>query len=133
MGTKLAKLTALSDTVQRAILEHLKQGNYIGTACQASGITYRGFRGWQKRWEEGDPAADRFALFFEAVPIAIAAGEAYALADLRRGAPGWQAQAWFLERRFPSRWAKKDQLIIKGKDVAKLSDEELESIAAGKG
>lgn len=133
MKTTLVRPTVLTPEVQKKVLKLLSQGNFVATACEASGLTYQTFRSWQRRWEDGDPGAQQFAQFFELVALAVPLGEAQALMTLRIGAPGWQAQAWFLERRFPKRWAKKDELIIKNQDVSKMTDEELQVIAKAKG
>lgn len=110
MGSSLEKLTALDLKTQQQIINLLSVGNYITVACKAAGITYRGFRHWQKRWEEGDPDAMRFDEFFQAVYQATALGESNALIRLQAGGPSWQAQAWFLERRFHQRWGRKDRV-----------------------
>lgn len=134
MGTEIQPLTALDERTQSAILGFLAEGNYLKVACEAAGITYRGFRHWQRRVEDGDPeATSRFGDFFAKVNQAVPIGEAVALANLRRGDPGWQAQAWFLERRFPKRWGKQDRPEVSPQVVTKMSDEELETIVEAKG
>lgn len=110
MGPPLALPTALTPDVQGKILDRLAEGNYLKVACAASGITYRSFWHWRRRWAGGDPVAvGRFDAFFRAVDQAVATGESNALAAVLRGKPGWQASALFLGRRFPERWGRKDR------------------------
>ena len=140
MRNQIEKPTVLTDEIQKKVLSLLAQGNYITTACEASGLNYRTCRHWQKRWEDGDEGSGRFAQFFEDVRRAVATGEAAALMRLMPGAPGWQAQAWFLERRFPQRWGKKDRAPEPpraSKPLSEMTQEELDEharkVGAGKG
>jgi transposase len=119
---KLVRPRALTPEVQKGIIEALARGNYITTACQASGISFEGFRHWRARWESGDPLAMEFDDFFASIEKAISVGEMTALDRLGHGAPGWQAQAWFLERRFPQRWGKKDRTPVPPKAPKPLSE-----------
>lgn len=108
--TTLARPEALTPQVQANIIELLKEGNYFDTACRASGISAHGVNQWRRRWEAGDPDASRYHDFFTALALnrGTAFAETTAMRKLKVGSPGWQAQAWFLERRFPKRWAKKE-------------------------
>ena len=133
MGTQLARPTVLTPQRQVKILEYIKAGNYIVTACEAAGITTQIFYHWRKRWELGDSNAQAFDDFFSAIKIAASIAEAESLKDLKKGEPGWQAKAWFLERRFPKRWGKQDRAETQMRDMSKASDEELANIAKGKG
>jgi hypothetical protein len=135
MANPLERPTVLTEEVQAKVLHLLGAGNFITTACEASGLNYWTYHHWRSRWEKQDPeddGANRFAAFFERVNEAIRIGEATALKTLKVGAPGWQAQAWFLERRFPKRWGKKVE-VVDARNVEKLTDEQLEDIAQGKG
>jgi hypothetical protein len=140
MKTTLAPLTTLDHEVQQNIITLLTKGNYLKTACIAAGITYSGFRHWQKRWEDGDPAAtERFGEFFSKIETAVRIGEAAALDRLMSGGPNWQAQAWFLERRFAPRWGKQDRSPVPPrpkKPIADMTPDELDeyerSLDAGK-
>lgn len=134
MKTKLQRPYVLTPETQATIVLSLAEGNYIKTACEGAGTTYDCFRHWQRRWEEDDPVAQEFADFFKAVKKAVAQGEENALRTVVAGDTGWQGSAWFLERRFPKRWCKKDHLTLKSEnvDVKTLTDAELEAIASGK-
>ena len=140
MGTQLQRPRALSREVQQRIITLLAEGNYLFVACEAAGLTYSGFRHWQRRWEDGDPVAQEFADFFESVKRAVAVGEVNALRELTAGDPGWQSRAWFLERRFPQRWGRKDRTPVQPKPpkpIDQMTPDELDayerSLDAGKG
>lgn len=134
MSNSLELPTVLTDEVQKRILQLLSEGNFLKVACKAAGTTYRTFRWWQKRWEEDDPAARRFHEFFAAAEVASAVGECAALRVVRAGELGWQGSSWFLERRHPARWAKKqpppNQTTI---NVETLTDEQLNDLTKGQG
>jgi transposase len=129
----LARPAALTPEVQKAIVEALCDGNYLKVACSAAGITYAGFAWWRKRYEDGDPDAQVFADFFDAVKRAIAVSETRAVRDVRAGVMNWQSRAWLLERRFPSRWGKKDRTPKVNVNVSTLTDEQLRDLTQGKG
>jgi len=124
--TALRRPYVLTPEVQGSIIEFLTHGNFLRTACEAAGTTYRCFRHWQRRWEGGNPDAQIFADFLHAIKKAVALGEINALRNVLAGGPGWQGSAWFLERRFPERWARKDIIVVKGvRDLSELTDDEL--------
>jgi transposase len=128
MKNALELPTALSPEVQQRIVALLAEGNYLSTACGAAGITYHTFRWWQRRWQEGDPDAQRFDEFFRVVDVASKAAESNALGRIRTGEPNWQANAWFLERRFPQRWGRQERqaLPVKPpKPLDQMTDDEL--------
>lgn len=134
MGTELDRPQALTLEVQALIVQALTEGNYLETACLASGITKHTFYYWKHLLEDGAEHAQVYTDFYDAVKSASAVSEQGALRDVRAGQPGWQGSAWFLERRFPKRWGKKDHLTVKSEnvDMTKLTDAELEAIASGK-
>src|SRR5687767_13454924 len=101
--------TALTAEVQAAILEAVRAGNYFSVACTGAGISRQAVDYWRRLWAEGDRRARRFADFFAALEKANAEAEVASLKTVRSGQLGWQGSAWFLERRFRSRWARKDQ------------------------
>lgn len=123
---------ALTKEVQEKILRYVTDGSYLNIACRAAGISYSAFAWWRKRCEEGDPDASWLADFFELIKDASAVAEVEAISHLRQGQPGWQANAWFLERRFRNRWAQAGKQDAGQRDVSKLSTEELEAIVKGK-
>jgi len=108
--------------------------NFFDTCCNFCGITtYAAYRWISKgeqaktRFEElGIPPAPRdepYVRFFEEVRKGEALAEMDALGDIRAAAKGdapkgalWTASAWWLERRFPTRYGRKDSLELKAED-----------------
>ncbi|MBV8611905.1 MAG: helix-turn-helix domain-containing protein [Singulisphaera sp.] len=119
----------MTPAVRARILELLEAGNFLQTACTAAGISRHTLNHWRRRWRADDPAASEYDEFFTALKAAIALGEVAALRQVLAGGAGWQSAAWFLARRHPHHWARKDMIIIKGvRDLGELSDEELEDL-----
>lgn len=96
----------LTEDKQQRILELLRGGNYLTTACNAAGLTSHAFDYWRRLYESGAEHAQKYADFFTAVNVALSQAESDSLALIRKGEPGWQGAAWFLGRRFPKRWSK---------------------------
>lgn len=133
---RIGRPFVLTPDVQRKILDYVAEGNFLTDSVLAAGISYHCFFHWQKRWRECDPEADKYDGFFESLKNAQALANVNALRNLREGGLGWQAQAWFLERRFHKQWGKKDTVYVKGGgskaggwDLGSLTDEELEDLA----
>ncbi len=123
---------ALTDEMQAVILDAIRAGMHLTPACDLAGISQDTIRYWRRLCESGAEHAQVYADFFGRIKRAPAVAEARALDAITRGEPGWQSRAWFLERRFPKRWAVRKE-PEPGRDVKQLSDEELNAIAEGKG
>jgi transposase len=131
MAFHLERPTVLTPEIQQEIVQALADGCYLSVACTAAGITVSGFNHWRLRWEQGDPDAQKFSDFFVAVKMASGVAERNALARLKQGPQNWQSLAWFLERRFPQRWGRKDREPVKSppppdKPLEEMTDEELD-------
>jgi len=93
----------LTPSIRARIVELLEAGNYPSTACTNAGVSETQFYDWMNRAVN---SIEPFATFAADVRVASAKAEHAALSTLRAMPLGWQAQAWFLERRFRERWAK---------------------------
>jgi transposase len=141
MGTSLERPAVLTPDIQREIVQRLVTGSYLSVACRAVGIHISTFNHWRLRWEKGDPDAQAYADFFAACARASSVAESNAVAAIYEGAGAWQGRAWFLERRFPQRWGKKDRAPLPPprprKPIAEMTAEELDvyerSLDAGRG
>jgi transposase len=136
---EIEKPVALTKEVQEHIVTSLLKGNYLNTACLSAGITRWTFYHWKNRFDNGDPDAQVYADFFNNIKRAECRGEELTLDRLSEGSPGWQAQAWKLERRWPQRWGKKDRTPVPPKatkDLKDMTPEEFDaykqSVATGK-
>ncbi len=74
-------------------------------AAQAVGVSPRTLLRWLTRGREPDSGI--YCLFLSAIQRAEAEGEVASVQHIRiAGAKDWRAAAWFLERKYPKRWAK---------------------------
>lgn len=101
--------TSLTPDVQHAICVSLRAGNYRETAAQAAGVHRNTIRNWLQRGEAGE---EPFAEFLCAVEKAEAIAERRLLKLIRKRFDGWQACAWIMERRWPSRWSGRVRVTV---------------------
>lgn len=100
--------TKLTPEVQASIVRYLRAGNYCDTAAGCSGISEATFYGWMKRGEEEGPGSKYFE-FLQAVKRAEYEAEAEAVAQVRLASrTQWPAGMTWLERKFPSKWRRRD-------------------------
>jgi transposase len=110
---------------QRAIVEALKAGEYAKVAAEAQGVDESTYYRWLQRGEAAAKAADNgkpvdakelgYADFLVKVRRAEAEAEQAALRRVQ-GSEDWRATAWFLERRYPGRWAKRQNVDVTTKE-----------------
>lgn len=94
------------DAVYR-VLEGIKAGMSYEGACGVARVTYNTFLNWRKRGEV--ETAGKYFKFFQELQYAEAIAEAEMLKKLKED-PDTKWVAWRLERRFPDRWGKKEQI-----------------------
>lgn len=124
MGKTLERPQALTPDVQGLIVQMMAAGVALTTACQRAGVSRQAVDYWRRLYEAGAEHAQKYADFFTALKKAAAEAEVDALAILRRGEQGWQAQAWFLERRFPQRWSAKQKVAAVHSGSVSLTHEQ---------
>jgi transposase len=99
--------------IKQSICEHISAGNYLDTACRLAGVDYTTFRGWMVKGEQ-EGKGDYFE-FLRQVRLAEAQAEAERVRLILNAGKydDWKANAWYLERKYPERWGKKEQLDAK--------------------
>lgn len=102
----------LTPAVKAALVEAVEGGNYIETAVRACGIGTSTYYRWMEQGEadleNGKASAHRE--LWEAIKTAEAEAETNALSQIRAAArENWQAAAWYLERKFPDRWGRRER------------------------
>ncbi|MDR6862177.1 hypothetical protein J2X64_000558 [Phycicoccus sp. 3266] len=109
-------------TPERAdrIVELIGSGVYGAVAARASGISGSTYRAWMARGRDASRDAEGraleeadapYAAFHDAVRTTQAQAEAETAAGVYTAGQGsWKAAAWWLERRYPERWGRKDRL-----------------------
>ena len=149
-ATVIGRPTKLDDDVSGRIIAYIRQGQYVETAAAAAGISKFTFYEWLKRGAAIRGAAKPPRSELPYLAFSNAVERAMAEAEIRDvnivGAASitqWQAAAWRLERRNPTRWGRRDRIELSGDEerpvvvesrqtlnvnVRRLSDTELEAL-----
>jgi len=111
----LGRPTILTPEIQKRIVDAIKAGAYVETAAAYAGVGKSTFFSWMTKGRKGDKQV--YKDFVDAVERAMAAAEMRDVVTITRAAESqWQAAAWRLERKFPSRWGRRQHLAITGED-----------------
>ena len=95
-----------------AILRKMREGHYAKIAAQTSGITEQTLYNWLKKGEDPERYPEH-AAFLEAYRKAEATAEDNAIEAIRAAYPhDWRAAMTYLERRYPDRWAKRQNVDV---------------------
>lgn len=121
----------LDSEMHKRIVACIERGLTYARTSQACGIGYSTFKQWMARGRQ--EKRGMYKDLAAAVKKADAMGEAWHLDNIKKHASKtWQASAWFLERKFPERWAKRDwessaeqakNMRISKEDVQKAMEE----------
>ena len=125
---KRGRKTIFTPEIQNRIVQSLLACNYVETACAFAGIGVTAFYDWLNRGARGQKPFDEFS---KAVRDAQAQAEMKLIISIEKKANGrapkfdmkgkvieqaiesdWRAGAWILERKFPERWGKRDQVKL---------------------
>lgn len=111
------------------IATYLECGNYLEAAAAAAGVPLRTVYSWLQRGREEEDGIYRD--FSDACGEAAAKAEAKAVERIERAAEKvWQAAAWFLERKFPTRWGLRAQAAEREVQAADLAAQIRETVRA---
>lgn len=89
------------------VLDGIKAGMSYEGACGVARVTYNTFLNWRKRGEV--ETSGKYFKFFQELQHAEAIAEAEQLKKIKKD-PDTKYACWILERRFPERWGRRDQL-----------------------
>jgi len=94
----------------KEITQLIAKGNYLETAAAACGVSVAAVRTWIRDGRRAKSGPKRnFAIAYKR---AEAKAESEAVNGIRyHGRKTWQALAWYLERRHPNRWARREVKI----------------------
>jgi hypothetical protein len=112
----MGRSTKLTPGIRDALLEAVRAGLPFERACHLVGIAPATAYQWIARGEgrmPERPATPVFVEFAEAVKSAEVEAEKLALDRIREAAEDgrqWTAAAWYLERRHPERWRKRETI-----------------------
>lgn len=110
MSRKVGRRPKLTPNLQLKICNALRASSYRSIAAQAVGIGVSTLYHWLDLGrQDGSPRIYRE--FLEAVEAAEAESEMTLAANVTSAAKkDWRAAAFILERKFPKRWGKKDEV-----------------------
>lgn len=108
----MGRKTILTKDLIDRICTSIREGNYKNVACQAVGIGESTFYSWLAKGEANK--AGLYVEFVEAIKKAEAQAEQAHVGVIKDAANSgiWQASAWYLERKHPDRWAKRESLDV---------------------
>ena len=114
MGRK-SKL--LDPQVRETILEYIRKGNYIKTACMAAGVSERTYYDWVAEAERGggNGHSEIYSQFLLDLKKARADNIAFHVANIHTASlknNQWTASAWLLERMNPAEYGKRLELEV---------------------
>lgn len=97
----------LDDRVQEVIVNAVRRGNYIAVAARLAGISRQTLHRWCRAGRKYPYS--KYGKFLKAMNNALAEAEADKLNIINKAAESdWRAAEWWLSRKFPDRWGKKD-------------------------
>lgn len=102
----------LNRTVCDKIVEGVLKGNYVSTVCQSVGINRSTYYDWKKKGKQG---IEPYKQFYDRVTEAEAQAEMDILNVIYTNAideGNWVSSAWILERKYPDRFGKREQMAL---------------------
>ena len=106
----MARRTKLTPDTKEDIVNALRAGNSRRDSALYAGVSETTFYSWMSRGREGEPL---YAEFLEAVEKAEAQSVVRNVAIIQRAAEEtWQAAAWWLERKRPDDWGRRQRMDI---------------------
>ncbi len=101
------------------IVDAMRKGNYLVTACRLAGITRDTYYDWLALGRDDPEQYPEYVKLAEDVENAKAESEAELLEVVREtalsGAPNtWQAAMTILERRHPEKFGRRDTTVVEG-------------------
>ena len=132
----------LTPVMHKTIVDLVTQGNFLNVAVQAAGINYETFKRWMKKasvLNNNNISRKEAAEIMPYVTLMNDISQAAAQAEIDRvgvidkasqNAKNWTGAAWWLERRFPSRWGKRQ--LVQHEGEVKHSHEVTQKIIANK-
>jgi hypothetical protein len=102
----------LTRVVCDKICEGVLKGNYITTVCKSVGIHPQTYYSWKKKGEQG---IEPYKQFYDRVTECEAQAEMDILNVIYTNAidqGNWLSSAWILERKYPNRFGKREQMAL---------------------
>lgn len=116
-GRGRPKLLEFDETLTESLAFYLRKGMYLREACSLAGVSRDSVYTWMKQGvrdiRAGIDSAE--ANFSDTVKKAMAEAEEKAVDNVRAAGQlpqFWAAEAWFLERRYPDKYGKRDRVAL---------------------
>lgn len=110
------------------ILELVKAGNYPRTACHTAGVDPNAVGVLLHRYKVGRVHAQHLRQLCKGIIEGAGLAEAEAL--VKATSDGATGARWFLERRFPDRWGKRDYMILDARVIREMPESKLDELLA---
>jgi hypothetical protein len=96
---------------QKRLLDAIRLGSFIEHACSYAGINSSTFRRWRIDAENG---VEPFASFWSEITLAESEAVVRRMARIEEAGNNgqWQADAWFLERKYPQKFGRRDKVEL---------------------
>lgn len=92
---------------QDKIVNALRMGLFLEQACILAGISKHLFYQWCRRGNKD--LVGPYKTFVDVINVALAEGEAHHVQNIfKHSVNDWRASAWFLDRRHPDRWGRRE-------------------------
>ncbi len=131
----------LTPVMHKTIIDLVTQGNFLNVAVQAAGISYETFKTWMKKasvlnqanmTKQDAVAVMPYIVLMNDIAQASAQAEIdrVGIIDTASKNGNWTGAAWWLERRFPRRWGKRQ--LVQHEGAISHSHEVTQKIIANK-
>lgn len=94
--------THLTKAIVSDLQTYIERGLSLEDACELAGVTYSAFKNWRRQYPEFDKFITRCMIRVEDDALTY-------IKEAMQGGT-WQASAWMLERKYPSKYGKRDML-----------------------
>ena len=101
----------ITPEITKKIAGYIKSGNYPEVAASLAGIDRSTFYRWIKKGNNAKSGLHK--IFCDSIKEAEDYAEAAAVERVRKaGDENWTALAWWLERKHPKKWSRKQQIDL---------------------
>ena len=125
---KTGRPSKLTESRMEKLIEALRAGAYRIDACRAAGIHYNTLLAWEKKGEAQEKG--EFSEFLDALRKAEAEAVITNVGVITRAAQDgdWRAAAWFLEHKYPDKWARVEKRADHEQGVTIIFSDEVKDV-----
>ena len=116
----MPRKSKLNEELIKQAVKLIEAGNYQKHVAQALGITETTWYRWMQEGEKAKSGLKR--KFYESIKKAEARAVLRNVAKILQASQegNWQAAAWWLERRYPDEWGRKDKFDVNTQGEIKI-------------